>query len=563
MIRNVIKGALCSAVLLTTGLVTMAPAQAAQASQARRPNILLIISDDIGMDASSDMYPGLIDSLARQYGPAGLNHPQQQQVVGRPASTPNLNALSQAGMRFTQAWANPFCSATRAAILAGLYAVKTEVLDYTRHLTQSHHSFARDLKEKGGYSTAIFGKWHIAGLGQYPGMKPKEAGFDLFRGNLHGGVATYWQWDYHVQDAASAPGEWRQEPAPTRSLPGIAPTTYAAVVKTADTIDWITEQEKNNPDKPWFVWLAHNLAHITGNQQPNPMAVPNIDTLDDRSRKEMESCGGTFGSAIVGRCTDKQLMRAMTNSMDTLIGRVLQTVDALDPNTYVIYVGDNGTWMFGANREFIDNMYITRVDRSKGTAYESGVRVPFVIRGPRIGAGTSSDVPTHSVDLFATILQLAGLEVPKTVPNRAGDRMIPLDAVSLTPVLFQGARQVRDPDREYLLTETINPVKQNTRQAGARNGRYKVICTNGADNAACEFYDLREDPLEEYPLSKPASCAQHRGPTPAAGQRDWHFCRLQDVLAKESFLSMPAPPPAAPARGGRPVGPARPLQPAQ
>src|SRR5690606_11641394 len=118
-----------------------------------------------------------------------------------------------------------------------------------------------------------------------------------FRGNLHGGVATYWQWDYHVQDESTPASEWRTERAPTRSLPGIAPTTYAAVVKTADTIEWITQQERTNPDKPWFVWLAHNLAHITGNQQPNPMAVPNIDTLDERSRNEMESCGGTFGSA--------------------------------------------------------------------------------------------------------------------------------------------------------------------------------------------------------------------------------------------------------------------------
>ncbi len=73
-------------------------------------------------------------------------------------------------------------------------------------------------------------------------------------------------------------------------------------------------------------------------------------------------------------------MRAMTNSMDTIIGKVLDVVDKLDPNTYVIYLGDNGTWMFGPQREFIDNMYITRRERSKGTTYESGVRVSMAIR---------------------------------------------------------------------------------------------------------------------------------------------------------------------------------------
>lgn len=537
MNRFPVSRLLHAAVLSTLLAWLPATAPAAAAGGAQRPNILLIISDDIGMDASTGMYPGLIDAMLQQYGPKGHDHPQYRDIDGRPASTPNLNALAQAGMRFTQAWANPFCSPTRTSLLTGLYPVKTGVLDYTHHLTQNHHSFVRDLKDKAGYRTAIFGKWHIAGLDQYPGMKPKEAGFDLFRGNLHGGVDTYWEWNYQIQDADSPPDQWRQEPAPTRSLPGIAPTTYAPVVKTADAIAWITEQEQRDPDRPWFVWLAHNLAHITGNQRPNPMAVPNADTLDAPSRREMEACGGTFGTAIVGRCTDKALMRAMTNSMDTLIGHVLQVVDRLDPQTYVIYVGDNGTWMFGANREFIDNLYITRVNRSKGTAYQSGVHVPLVIRGPGIRAGSRSDVPTHSVDLFSTILQLAGLPVPARVPNRNGDAMVDVDGVSLTPVLFEGAARLRDPDRGYLLAETINPIRQNLRHVAARNARYKLVCANGSRAADCEFYDLIDDPLEEYPLPEPASCETYASGRLSAGARDWHFCRLQEVIAKDSSMA--------------------------
>ena len=528
-----------SAMMATTGQALHAAEASTAAPTTAPPNILLIISDDIGMDASTGMYPGLIEAMLEKYGPRGHDHPRYRDIQGRPASTPNLNELAQAGMKFTQAWANPFCSPTRTSILTGLFAVKTGVLDYTHHLTQNHHSFVRDLKEKAGYSTAIFGKWHIAGLDEYPGMKPKEAGFDLFRGNLHGGLDTYWEWNYQVQDETSPPDQWRQQPAPTRSLPGIAATTYAPVVKTADAIAWITEQEQRDPQKPWFVWLAHNLAHITANQQPNPMAVPDIDTLDEPSRREMQACGATFGTAIVGRCTDKALMRAMTNSMDTLIGKVLQTVDALDPNTYVIYIGDNGTWMFGANREFIDNLYITRVNRSKGTAYESGARVPMAIRGPRIPAGTTSEVPLHGVDLFPTILQLAGLPVPGIVPNRAGDGTEVLDGVSLLPVLFEGAAQVRDPDLGYLLTETVNPIRQNLRHVGARNARYKLICANGTTAADCEFYDLVDDPLEEYPLPEPASCTASASGSAGSRTRDWHFCRLQEVIAKESSLRMP------------------------
>ena len=134
------------------------------------------------------------------------------------------------------------------------------------------------------------------------------------------------------------------------------------------------------------------------------MVIPNKDTLDEKSRKEMEACAGPdgeFGSANVGACSSEALMRAMTNTMDTMIGRLLATVDKLDPNTYVIYLGDNGTWMFGPKREFIDNMYITRRGRSKGTAYESGVHVSMAIRGPGIKAGSQSDAWIHNVDLFS------------------------------------------------------------------------------------------------------------------------------------------------------------------
>ncbi len=505
----------------------------------KSPNILLIIGDDIGFDATTGMYPGFIEGLVEQYGPSGHNHADYKMIDGRPASTPTLNSLAQAGMRFTQVWTQPFCSPTRSSLLTGLYAAKTEVLDYTHYLTQNHHSFVRDLKEKGGYSTAVFGKWHMAGLGVYPGMKPKEAGFDLFRGNLHGGVTTYYEWDYHVQDSTTPASEYRTEEAPVRSLPGIEPTTYAAVVKTADAIEWITEQEKNNPDKPWFAWLAFNLSHITGKQEPNPMIVPNIDTLDETSRKEMEACGGTFGSANVGDCSSEALMRAMTNSMDTMIGRVLDVVDSLDKNTYVIYLGDNGTWMFGPKREFIDNMYITKRGRSKGTAYESGVRVSMAVRGPRIKAGALSNEPIHNVDLFSTILELAGLDVPKMVPNRTGDNTVALDAVSFTPVLFDGASGLRDPNKDYLLSETINPVMNNLRQVGARNATYKLICNENTETESCTFYNLIDDPIEEYPLPKPENCAKYEDGTWTPANPEWHFCCLKEVIDKESFFALP------------------------
>ena len=458
----------------------MLVAQNNSAGPSNRPNILLIIGDDIGMDVTTDMYPGLIDALVKQYGPQGLNHPNYRSIQGHPASTPVLNQLASQGVSFSNTWAQPFCSPTRSSILTGLFSAKTRVLTYADPLSQKHNSFVQELKDEGGYSTAVFGKWHMAGLpGQpvdYPGMKPRQAGFDLFKGNMHAAIRTYWDYDYQIQDSTTPPDQWRTEAAPKRSLPGIAPTSYAPVVKAADAIEWITNQEKTNPGKPWFVWLAFNLAHATAASQPASMAVPEAATLDDISRKEIEACGGTFGTQNPGKCSGESLMRAMTNSLDTIIGKVLKSVDELDPNTYVIYLNDNGTPMYGRpNLDFIDNMYITRKGRGKGTTYESGTRVAMTIRGPGIKPGKSSEF-VHVTDLFSTTLALAGLKVPALVSNSAGTGQEKVDGVSLAPILFNKSATVRDPNDGYLLAETVNLMANSAREAGARNRTFKVVC---------------------------------------------------------------------------------------
>jgi hypothetical protein len=163
--------------------------------------------------------------------------------------------------------------------------------------------------------------------------------------------------------------------------------------------------------------------------------------------------------------------------------------------------------------------------------------VPLTIRGPRIARGARSSEPVHGVDLFPTILTMAGLEVPKTVPNTAGNGSVALDGVSLTPMLFGGAKNLRDPNQGYLLTETTNPIKNDRREAGARNGTYKVLCVERAAAESCAFYNLIRDPLEEFALDKPESCANYDSGRWTPADQGWHYCRLLGVLAKESFLS--------------------------
>jgi len=493
----------------------------------RPPNILLIIADDVGFDLTTNAYPGLIADLVAQYGPSGRNNPNYTKINGRPASLPVLtDRLAAQGKVFANAWAQPFCSPTRATVITGLYVDKTKVASFDEPMMNTHTTFVQLLKNA-NYSTAVFGKWHLAGpKGNYTGVLPKQVGFDLFKGHLDSAISpTYWSYNYLIQDESTSATTYRTESAPTRSLPGINPTTFEPVVRAADTIEWIESHKNENPDKPWFVWLAFNESHVLVPPDQPYYHTPNADTLDATSLAEVTGCGGQPGSSNNGTCTALPLMRGMTNSMDTAIGKVLDAVEALGSDTYVIYIGDNGSW---SNN--IDNMYITINGRGKTTPYESGARVPMVIRGPGIAAGRSTEF-VHAADLFATILTLAGLTPPATNFNNTG-AVVPSDSVSLTPILFGSASSVRDPNEGYLLTE-VN--FSGSMKVGARNATYKVICSTNTSNANCTFYNLITDPLEEYTLTKPTSCTNYRTTWTTADQ-NWHYCRLIEVMNNYSIF---------------------------
>ncbi len=272
-------------------------------------------------------------------------------------------------MRFSNAWAQPFCSPTRATIITGMFIAKHNVKTFDEAMTTNHTTFVQRLHDEAGYSTAIFGKWHLAGGSDstYTGAKPKQTGFDLFKGNFDAAPTPgYWDHYYHVQDNATDSSRLSHRPnADQRNfLPDIAPTTYAPVVRAADTVEYITAQQELNPDKPWFVWLAFNLSHVTM-RIPPPIKdyyhVPNADTMNQTTlADEINSCGGVSGNYYSGNgdgvneCNAAQLNRAMTNAMDTMIGKVLEEVDSIPSDTYVIFIGDNGTW---SNN--MDNMYGT------------------------------------------------------------------------------------------------------------------------------------------------------------------------------------------------------------
>jgi len=189
------------------------PAQAEQ-------NILLIIADDMGIDAM------------------GLY------TAGDKAPTPTLDNLATAGVRFTDCWANPVCSPTRGTILTGKHGFQTGV-GAPGHVIDSDEFSVADALNNAGYATACIGKWHL-GSGA---NKPNQLGFDHYSGNLGGAVSDFYNWDKTVNGTTTTV------------------TNYATSENVDDALAWITAQGSG----PWFCWLAFNAVHTPLHEPPTAL----------------------------------------------------------------------------------------------------------------------------------------------------------------------------------------------------------------------------------------------------------------------------------------------------
>jgi len=245
------------------------------------PNILLVISDDLGLDASSNYAVGIETPV-----------------------TPTLDALAANGLVFDNAWAYPACSPTRATILTGKYGFRTGVLWPGDEIFLNETSLQSFINTNvpNTYNHAVVGKWHLAGQDRtQPGYvdHPNLMGIDYFAGLIGGGVADYFSWSL-VENGRSSDSE-----------------DYTTTAFVDLTIDWIAGQQG-----PWFAWLAFNAPH-------SPLHVPPTDL---------------YSRELSNNPTDLELYLAMIEAMDQELGRLLASFSAeTRANTVIIYIGDNGT----------------------------------------------------------------------------------------------------------------------------------------------------------------------------------------------------------------------------
>ena len=421
------------------------------------PNILLIIGDDMG-----------VETLA-SYG-----------LSEQAPATATLDGLASEGVRFTNFWAQPVCSPTRATVITGRYGFRTGIgrpvgsgpmppppeipagspaesrnepnpaLASDRALPRpflllEEYTLPMALKAHAdpGYATAAFGKWHLAGEGNRWIDHPNLTGFDHFAGLMSGGPESYFAWRKVVNGEVTGT------------------VGYAPQDKVDDAIAWLDERG----DQPWFLWFAFNLAHTPMHMPPREFWQDDYADVDS-SRMPPESWRAAF--------------EAMLEAMDTQIGRMLA---ALSPpvreNTYVIFMGDNGTWGPVIGPPF-------RNGRAKGTVYEGGVNVPLIVTGPGVAEASVSEALVNSTDLFVTIMEMAGMDPGEAVPEE-----VTHDSVSFFEALSVPAAPSR---REWIYVDEFFGGFDGVEGAdyAMRNDRYKLVRFEGVE----EFYDLREDPYE-------------------------------------------------------------------
>ena len=213
------------------------------------------------------------------------------------------------------------------------------------------------------------------------------------------------------------------------------------------------------PD-PWFLYVAFNSPHA-------PFHVPPASVC------ALPSCGSTWCANLPNNPSNRDRGKAMVEAMDAELGRVLEVVDALDPDAFVFFMGDNGTAGQLSEAPFAN-------DHAKGTVYEGGVNVPLMVRGPGVVQGECAGL-VSSVDLFTTFTDLAGFPA------------VTEDSRSLVPYFRNPGLSLR----EFVYAERFSPnggaPPYADHRRAVRGARYKLLRQTGQPD---ELYDLLVDPFE-------------------------------------------------------------------
>jgi arylsulfatase A-like enzyme len=350
-------------------------ARGADAPKTSKPNILLIVADDLG------------------YADLGVHG-------GKAVPTPNIDKLAQAGIRCTNGYVSaPYCSPSRAGLLTGRYQTRFGH-EFNPHVGPEEklglpldQVTLAQLLRSAGYATGLVGKWHLGFSREH---HPQARGFDDFFGFLMGGHNYAWRKDAEPKFASAMALNVIQRGREPQKLDGFATEAF-----TDEAIGFM----KRHQDRPWFLYLAYNAVHT-------PLEIS--DKLKDRIPADVSDPA-------------RRGYLALLLGLDDAIGRLMEHLRASGAaeNTLVIFISDNGGSGLAPFLAYNTGLN-TPLRGNKGQTLDGGIRVPFFIAWPgKLPAGKTYDQPVVSLDLLPTACSVAGAKAPKNV-----------DGVNLLPHLL-------------------------------------------------------------------------------------------------------------------------------
>jgi arylsulfatase A-like enzyme len=423
-----------------------------EAPKATPPNIILIFMDDLG-------YGDLSCYGALQY------------------RTPNLDKLASEGVRFTNFLsAQAVCSASRAALMTGCYPNRVGISgalfpNAKVGLNPDETTIAELLKEK-GYSTGIFGKWH---LGDRPEFLPTKQGFDEYVGLPYSN--DMWPVGYDGKPTADTNRRKRNP-----FLPLLHNSDTLQEIKTLDDQAKLTgiytERAvsfiKKHKKEPFFVYLPHSMPHV-------PIAAS--------AKFKGKSKQGTYGDVLM--------------EIDWSVGEIMKTLkeSGLDKNTVVIFTSDNGPWLNFGNHAGSSG----GLREGKGTSFEGGQRVPCLVRWKGVTPeGIICNKLTSTIDLLPTIANICGTKLPAKK----------IDGVDILPLLKGDMDAApRKYFYYYYRRNNLEAVRRDDWKLvlphEGRTYEGQVPSNDGFPGKAPEnnpfplaLYDLRRDPAERYDVKE-------------------------------------------------------------
>lgn len=490
--------------LAITGMVPFVQAKATNGNEAKKPNVVFILADDLGW---SDV--GCYGSKFYE--------------------TPRIDQLAKEGVRFTNAYAAcHVCSPTRASIFSGQYPARTGLTDWlpgrknfpfqrlknvdpVQHLPYGQNNTFPTVLQANGYKTAIVGKWH---LGEDSASCERQ-GFDL---HIPSGWLKGW------------PSKGYFSPYQMPGLKDGPEGEYLTDRMTDEAINFMTA----NKDKPFLLYLSHFAVHdpIQGRpdlvkkyeqklQQLQPwnrmpfVLEGNPDTETAHSETELNALLQSKSyepfSVLPNRMVkikqhqDNVQFAAMVESLDESVGRVLDKLKelGLEENTVVIFYSDNGGMSaanFGNPTRVIppanlDKTFSTSnlpLRGGKGWLYEGGIREPMIVRWPKqVKKGTVCDVPVISTDFFPTILDMLGLSADQKIT----------DGMSIVPLFKKQKKGKKEISNRAIYWHFPHYSNHGMQSPGGaiRYGDFKLL--EYFENNTVQLFNLAADPGEQFDLS--------------------------------------------------------------